>query len=186
MARRKKDPLRPLTPVEKESLGTLCRARSAPADQKARAVGILAVAEGASYLEAARLCNRAQGTTVAAWVARFNREGVDALVPGHGGGYRPRFTGERRERILAEFRRVPDRETDGTAIWSIATLQKALARQGIGLSGYSLWGLLREEGYTFQRDRSWCHTGEAKRRRRRKGHTVVETVIDPDTDAKKS
>jgi transposase len=186
MARRKKNPLRPLTEQEKELLEQLSRARNAPADQIARATGLLAVAEGKTYQQAAELCNRRQGTTVAAWVARFNREGVDALVPGHGGGHRPRFTGEVREKILAAFRRVPVPETDGTAIWSIATLHKALVREGIVISGYSLWGLLREEGYTFQKDRSWCHTGEARRRRRRKGHTAIETVVDPDTEAKKS
>jgi transposase len=186
MARRKKDPLRPLTEEEKVYLETLCRARSARTDQIARATGILAVAEGKSYQEAAKLCNRAQGTTVALWVARFNREGLASLLPEHGGGHQPRFLGAMRERILDTFRRAPDPKTDGTAVWSIATLRQALGRQGIAISGYSLWGLLREEGYSFQKDRSWCHTGEARRRRRRKGETIVETVMDPDTTAKKN
>lgn len=139
MARRKKDPLRALTEEEKTFLGTLRRARSAPADQIARATGILAVAQGKSYKETAQLCRQAQGTTVAGWVARFNTEGSAAVVSRHGGGHRPRFTGEVREKILAAFRRAPDPEVDGTTVWSITTLQKALARQSIGLSGYSLW-----------------------------------------------
>jgi transposase len=188
MARRKKDPLRALTQEEKSFLEKLSRSRSAPADQIARATGILAVASGKSYGEAALLCHRLQGTTIARWVTRFNQEGLAALVPEHGGGNIPRFTGEVKARILAEFTRSPDPETDGTAVWSVSTLQKALARQDIpiSISIYSLWGLLREEGYTFQKDRSWCHTGEAKRKRHRKGHTFVETVIDPDAAAKKS
>ena len=186
MAHRKKDPLRALTEEEKTFLEKLSRSRSAPADQIARATGILAVVSGKSYAEAALLCHRLQGTTIARWVARFNREGLTALVPQHGGGHAPRFTGEVKDTILAEFTRTPDPETDGTATWSVSTLQKALARQNISISIYSLWGLLREEGYTFQKDRSWCHTGEAKRTRRRKGHTFVETVIDPDAEAKKS
>ncbi len=186
MARRKKDPLRALTEEEKTFLETLSRARSAPADQIARATGILAVAAGKSYKEAAQRCHLAQGTTVAGWIARFNAEGIAAVVPRHGGGHVPRFTGEVKETILARFRCAPDPETDGTRVWSIATLQRVLAREGMVLSGYSLWGLLREEGYTFQKDRSWCHTGEAKRRRVRKSGAVVETVVDPDTQAKKS
>ena len=186
MARRKKDPLRPLEGNEKTFLQTLARARSAPADQVARATGILAVAAGKSYKEAAYLCQQAQGTTVARWVARFNVEGVGAVASRHGGGHVPRFTGEVRDKILATFRRAPDPEADGTAVWSITTLQKALARAGISISSYSLWGLLREEGYTFQKDRSWCHTGETKRKRIRKSGTVIETVVDPDTVAKKS
>jgi transposase len=186
MARCKKNPLRTLTQEEATFLENLSRARSAPADQLARATGILAVAQGKSYQEAAQLCHRTQGTTVAGWVARFNTEGIAAVVPRHGGGHVPRFTGEVKERILTTFRRAPDPEVDGTTAWSITTLQKALAHEGITLSGYSLWGLLREEGYTFQKDRSWCQTGEAKRKRRRKGSIFVETVVDPDTAAKKS
>lgn len=188
MARRKKDPLRVLTEDEKTFLEKLSRSRSAPADQMARATGILAVASGKSYGEAALLCRRLRGTTIARWVARFNQEGVSALVPEHGGGHTRRFVGEVRDKILAEFARTPEPETDGTAIWSVSTLQKALARLEIPIqiSIYSLWGLLREEGYTFQKDRSWCHTGESKRKRVRKSGTVIETVIDPDTEAKKS
>jgi len=186
MSRRKKDPLRPLTAEEKASLETLQRARSAPADQIARATGILAVAEGKTYQEAAKLCQRAQGTTIALWVARFNHEGLDALLPAHGGGHTPRFTGEIREQILTTFRRSPDPNTDGTTLWSLTSLQQALAKEGIVLSTYSLWGILREEGYTFQKDRSWCHTGEVARKRQRGGQTVVERVTDPDTEAKKS
>lgn len=186
MSRRKKDPLRPLTEEEKEFLEQLSRARSAPADQIARSVGILAVAEGKTYQEAAQLCGRQQGTTVAAWVGRFNQEGRAALVPEHGGGHVPRFTGETREKILTVFRRTPVLETDGTGVWSVSTLRKALAREGVAISGYSLWTLLRQEGYTFQKDRSWCSTGEAMRKRQRGGSTVVETVVDPDAAAKKS
>ena len=34
------------------------------------------------------------------------------------------------ERILAEARRSPDREQDGTAVWSLLTLQRAMRRNG--------------------------------------------------------
>lgn len=186
MSRRKKDSLRPLTQHEQDFLETLCHARSAPADQIARATGILAVAQGKTYQQAAALAGRKQGTTITAWVARFNREGIHALVPQHGGGHTPRFIGTLKQEILATFGHPPVIETDGTALWSISTLQKALSRQGISISGYSLWGLLREEGYSFQKDRSWCHTGEASRKRKRGNQILVEVVMDPDTDAKKN
>ncbi len=186
MSRRQKDSLRPLTQHEQDFLETLCHARSAPADQIARATGILAVAQGKTYQQAAALAGRKQGTTVTIWVARFNREGINALVPEHGGGHTPRFIGELKQEILATFRRTPVLETDGTALWSLSTLQKSLSHRGISISTYSLWGLLREEGYTFQKDRLWCHTGEAKRKRKRGDQTVVEVVVDPDTDAKKN
>ncbi len=186
MARRKKDPLRTLTDEEKTFLETLARARSAPADQIARATGILAVAAGNSYKEAAQQCHLRQGNTIAGWVSRFNVEGIGAVVARHGGGHTPRFTGEVKEKILLHLLRSPHPEVDGTSVWTISTLRKALAREGILLSGYSLWGLLREAGYTFVKDRSWCHTGQARRKRIRKSGTVIETVLDPDTEAKKN
>lgn len=49
------------------------------------------------------------------------------MVPGHGGGPEPVSTAEQREHILACARRPPDRERDGTATWSLSTLQQALA-----------------------------------------------------------
>jgi transposase len=66
-------------------------------------------------------------------VARFNRAGLEALVPRHGGGQPARYTGAERERILREAQREPDRDQDGTATWSLATLQRALRRAADGL-----------------------------------------------------
>ncbi len=50
-------------------------------------------------------------------VARFNREGMAAVFPRQGGGHPACYPVADRERILAEARRVPDRERDGTAVW---------------------------------------------------------------------
>src|SRR3954453_804104 len=95
MSRRRKDPLRTLSADERSELARLSRSRHAPAAQVARATallavgggaGVVAVAGGRSYLTAARRAGRRDGDTVAAWVARFNREGLAAVVPAHGGG----------------------------------------------------------------------------------------------------
>jgi transposase len=117
-------------------------------------------------------------------VARFNREGVAAVEPRHGGGPRVTYGATERARILAEVQRPPDRERDGTATWSLATLQRALRRAEDGLprvSTYTIWCVLREADLSWQRDRSWCHTGLAMRRRK---HGDVE-VHDPDATAKR-
>ena len=54
MSRRKKNPLRPLTDVERDALTRLRRATAAPAVQVTRARLLLAVADGANYQDAAR------------------------------------------------------------------------------------------------------------------------------------
>jgi transposase len=91
---------------------------------------------------------------------------------------------EERDRIVLEFRRRPDRERDGTATWSLTTLQRALRRAPDGLpkvSTYTIWAVLHEAGITWQRDRTWCQTGIAIRKRKR-GEVKVQ---DPDASAKK-
>src|SRR4051812_19097695 len=86
MSRRRKDPLRTLSADERSELARLSRSRHAPAARVARATALLAVADGRSYLAAARRAGRRDGDTVAAWVARFNREGLAAGGPAPGGG----------------------------------------------------------------------------------------------------
>jgi transposase len=184
MSRRRKDPLRALTDSERTSLEQLGRATSAPAGIVTRARALLAAAGGCSYTEAARRVGRRSGDAVGALVARFNREGVAAVEPRHGGGPRGTYGATERERILAEVRRTPDRERDGTATWSLTTLQRALRRAEDGLprvSTYTIWCVLHEADLSWQRDRSWCQTGLARRRRK---HGEVE-VHDPDATAKR-
>src|SRR5512143_1220327 len=187
MSRCQKNPLRPLREAERRRLTHLSRWHAAPASHVARAKALLAVAAGDSYTAAARRAGRRAGDAVAALVRRFNAEGLAAVVPGHGGGHPPQYTASERERILAHARRVPDREREGTAVWSLTTLQRALRRSGLTrISTYTIRRVLREAGWSWQADRSWCDTGTAPRRRKRAGQTGVVTVSDPDAEAKKN
>jgi transposase len=185
MSRRKSDPLRPLTDAERAELTRLSRAAAAPAAQVARAVALLAVAAGSDYQQAARAAGRRSGDAVAHLVARFNREGLAAVEPRHGGGRAPAYGDAERQRILREADRTPTPAADGTATWSLNTMRKALRSAADGLPGvstYTIWRTLREAGRTYQRTRTWCPTGQAARRR--KAGAVV--VTDPDAAPKKS
>ena len=183
MTRRRKDPLRPLTDHEREQLTRLRRSRAAPAALVARAAALLAVARGHSYQDAARAAGRRSGDAVSSLVARFNREGLPALEPRHGGGRRRVYGARERGRILREAARKPTPGHDGTAAWSLATLRKALRSAGLPrVSTYTIWQVLHQAGYSFQRSRTWCPTGQVRRRRK----TGVVTVTDPDAEAKKS
>ncbi len=183
MSRRQKEPLRALTATEHAHLLQLSRSAAAPASQVARAKVLLAVAAGYSYTEAARQAGRVSGDAVSQLVARFNREGASAVVPGHGGGPAVHYTARERSLILAQARRQPDREWDGTATWSLSTLQRALRRQALPhVSRSTIWGVLREAGLSWQQSRTWCDTGSVQRRRK----SGVVTVHDPDAEAKKS
>jgi transposase len=184
VSRTKKDPLRPLTNSERRELEQLARSQSAPALSVARARALLAVSDGSSYTDAAILVGRALGDSVATWVARFNQVGLAAVERQPGGRPPIQYGAEERDRILAEFRRSPDRERDGTATWSLNTLQRALRRAPDGLpkvSTYTIWAVLHDAGITWQHDRTWCETGLAIRKRK---HGEVK-VQDPDASPKK-
>ena len=163
----------------------MSRSRAAPAVRVARAVMILAVADGSDYQQAARTAGRKSGDAVSHLVARFNGEGLAALDPRHGGGHEPTYDAAARDRILREVARTPTPETDGTATWSLTILRRVLRAAPDGLpevSTFTIWQALHTAGYTFQRTRTWCPTGSAVRTRK----AGVATVTDPDAGAKKS
>src|SRR5215211_4807189 len=103
-----------------------------------------------------------------------------------GGGRKPKYGPSERERILAEVRRTPDPEQDGTATWSLTLLRRVLRTAPDGLpavSTYTIRALMRDAGFSRPRTRSWCETGASKRKRK---NGEVVTVVDPDAEAKKS
>jgi transposase len=185
MSRHRKDPLRPLTADERTELTRLSRSQSAPAAEVDRARALLTIADGASYTAAAHLVGRRHNETISAWISRFNRDGLAAVRPHHGGGPRIRYGAQEQQRILAEWARPPHREQDGTATWSLSLLQKALRQAPDGLprvSRFTIARILHEAGLSWQKSRTWCETGVALRQRKR----GVVCVSDPDAAAKKS
>ena len=182
---RQKEPLRPLTVAERSALEQIARAGSERADRVARAKALLAVADGQRFTDAARSAGRRSGAAVAHLVSRVNTEGLAALEPRHAGGPPVVYDAMTRERILREFHRTPDRERDGTATWSLTTLQRALRRAPDGLPSVSTWTILQtlwEAGYTWQESRTWCQTGTVVRKRK----AGPVTVTDPDATPKKT
>jgi transposase len=184
MSRHRKDPLRPLTADERQELTRLSRSLSAPAAHVERSRALLAIADGASDTAAAHQVGRRHNETISAWVSRFNREGLAAVRPGHGGGPRTRYGADAQQRILAEWARTPQRDQDGTATWSLSLLQKALRHAPDGLpkvSTFTIWRTLHEAGLSWQKSRTWCETGVVMRKRK---HGVVR-VSDPDAAVKR-
>jgi hypothetical protein len=120
-----------------------------------------AVAAGATYTAAAQAAGHHSGDAVGRLVARFNQQGLEALAPRHGGGQPARYTSAERERILSEARGAPDGLPQVTA--------------------FTIWCVLHDASWRWQRSRSWCETGTAVRLRKR-GRVVVH---DPDAEAKK-
>ena len=182
MATSQKEPLRPLTLAERTALARVAGASSERLDRVRRARALLAVAQGQPFVRAAGQAGFASRTTVAGLVARFNRHGLGALDLAAGRGRKATYGPVTRARIVAAAQRPPDRKLDGTATWSLSTLQRTLRREGLPALGTStIRRVLQDAGSSYQKTRTWCPTGTAQRTRK----AGVVTVVDPQTEAKR-
>ncbi len=182
MATMQKEPVRPLAEAERRELATIATASSERVDRAKRATALLAVAEGRSFAAAARAAGYRSPQTVTYLVRRFNRGGLGALEIAAGRGRRPAYDAAARARIVATAQRPPDRKADGTATWSLSTLERTARREGLPRVGATtIRRVLRDAGSSYQRTRTWCPTGTAQRKRK----AGVVQVVDPRTEEKR-
>jgi transposase len=182
MATPQKDPLRAVTPAEQAALERLARSSSERVDRVRRATALLAVVQRHTFATAARQAGFGSSTTVAKLVSRFNRRGLAAVSIAAGRGRKPIYDPSARARIVATAQRSPDRKTDGTATWSLSTLERTL-RRGVfpRLGGSTIRRVLEEAGSSYQKTRTWCPTGTAERKRK----SGIVRVTDPQTEQKR-
>jgi transposase len=164
-----KEPLRILTSEEQVCLERIARAGSERVDRVRRARAVQAGLRSPS--------------TVAQLVERFHQRGLAALTIAAGRGRKPTYDGTARVQIVATAQQPPARRQDGTATWSLMTLQRALRQQGAfpRLGATTIRRVLEDAGSSYQRTRTWCPTGTAQRKRT----SGVVTVTDPQTEQKR-
>jgi transposase len=172
-------PLRAMTPGEERTVQRTAKASSERLDVVKRARALLAVRAGQAYRQAAREVGYKSGDSISQLVERFNQQGLTALHSAS--GRQVQYTAAQRERILTELQRAPDRQADGTATWSLKTLERALRQEALPqVSASTIRAALLEAGYRFGKTRTWCPTGAAVRKRA--GGPV--TVQDPNAGEK--
>jgi transposase len=182
LATPQKEPLRALASAEQATLEQLAQRTSERVDRVRRATALLAVARGENFAAAAREASLRSATTVANLVSRFNRFGLGALGIRAGRGRKPTYDAVARAQIVATAQRPPERREDGTATWSLSTLQRALRKDTYPRIGATtIRRVLEQAGSSYQRTRSWCPTGTALRVRK----SGVVTVVDPQTEGKR-
>jgi transposase len=182
MATPQKDPLRAVTAAEQAALERLVRSSSERVDRVRRATAVLAVVQGQEFAAAARQAGFGSSTTVAKLVARFNRQGLAAVSIAAGRGRKPTYAPPARGCIVATAQRPPDRKADGTATWSLSTLERTLRREGWPrLGATTIRRVLAAAGSSYQKTRTWCPTGTAERKRK----SGIVRVTDPQTEQKR-
>lgn len=185
MPARQKLPLRPLFPLEHHELQRIVKASSERLDRSRRAQALLAVAGGLSFTQAAAAAGFRSGDSIAQLVARFNQHGLAALDIAPGRGRLAHYDPAARTRIVHKVLSPPDRRQDGTATWSLSTLERALRTESPALAhlgATTIRRVLQDAGCSYQRTRTWCPTGTAQRQRKE----GVVTVLDPETESKKN
>jgi transposase len=169
-------PVRALTRAEVHAVHRAAKATSERADVVKRAQALLGVTAGQGSTEAAKAAGYKSGDSISQVVARFNQHGLAALQIAAGRGRTAPSTAAQRDRIVQELQRVPDRQADGTATWSLTTLERSLRRAALPRLGKTtVREGLREAGYRLGKTRTWCPTGTAIRVR----HAGTVTVQDP-------
>lgn len=182
MATPQKEGLRPVTAEEWAALERLTKASSERLDRVRRALAVLAVAQGAPFVRAAQQAGFQSGTTVANLVSRFNEQGVEALSIAAGRGRKPTYDPAARAQLVTVAQRAPDRKRDGTATWSLSTLQRTLRQEAFPrLGATTIRRVLQDAGSSYQQTRTWCPTGTAERKRK----SGIVRVSDPQTEAKR-
>ena len=175
-------PLRELSEAERAYLAGLVRATRERGDVRQRAIALLAVAEGASYEAAARRAGYVEGYTVSRLVQRVNQRGLAALEIAPGRGRKLTYSPAERQQILDTLQEAPERTSDQSATWSLKLLKRRLRMQGLPqISRDTIHKTLQGAGYSWQRTRTWCPTGTARRKRK----SGVVTVVDPEAERKK-
>ena len=119
-------------------------------------------------------------------IRNFNADGFGSLYPKYKGGHPPKFTlGQRRE-IKKIAKSKPAEHDLPFSTWSLAKLADFLVAEGVvdDISHEGLRMLLREEGVTFQRLKTWKASKDpryaAKKARIEHLYAIADREITPD------
>ncbi len=191
MTRRRKDPLRHLTDIERRELHRLRPVTQRPpaARRSSPRRRPPCWSTRGSIIRKRRPGGRPQraATPSSHLVARYNQDGRTALAPRHGGGRAAAYDAADRDRILREVVRTPTPGGTRTATWSpLAALRRVLRSAPDGLPRVSTFTLLAGTARGRIQPQQDPHVvpDRGGGSRRRKAGTV--TVTDPDAESKKS
>jgi transposase len=178
------------------------RVREIDDDEGKRLVRIVRRGSGSvvTWRRAQMVLLSAQGMTVAA-IARvvftsedrvrdvirnFNADGFDSLYPKYKGGHPPKFTLPQRREIKKIAKSRPAEHGLPFSTWSLAKLAEFLVAEGVvdDISHEGLRMLLREEGVTFQRVKTWKRSAdpdyEAKKARVERLYAIADREVTPE------
>jgi transposase len=118
-------------------------------------------------------------------IRNFNVDGFNSLYPKYKGGRPPKFTLPQRREIKKIAKAKPDEYDLPFSTWSLAKLAEFLVAEGVvdDISHEGLRVLLREEGVTFQRLKTWKTSKDpryaAKKARIERLYAIADREVTP-------
>src|SRR5512142_2506788 len=121
-----------------------------------RAQMVLLAAQGMDAMAIAKVAFTSEDR-VRDVIRNFNADGFTSLYPKYKGGRPPKFTLAQRREIKKTAKSKPAEHDLPSSTWSLAKLADFLVAEGVvdDISHEGLRMLLREEGVTFQRIKTW-------------------------------
>ncbi len=121
-------------------------------------------------------------------IHKFNADGFDSLYPRYAGGRPRKFTLPERREIKKIAKSRPSEHGLPFSTWSLSKLAEFLVAEGVAddISHEGLRVLLREEGVSFQRMKTWRAStdpeDEAKKARVEHLYAIADGQVTPDAD----
>ena len=118
-------------------------------------------------------------------IRNFNADGFGSLYPKYKGGRPPKFTLAQRREIKKIAKSKPAEHGLPFSAWSLSKLAEFLVAEGVvdDISHEGLRVLLREEGVTFQRLKTWKASKDpdyaAKKARVEHLYAIADREVDP-------
>jgi transposase len=118
-------------------------------------------------------------------IGNFNADGFSSLYPKYKGGHPPKFTLAQRREIKKIAKARPGDYDLPFSVWSLSKLAEFLVAEGVvdDISHEGLRALLREEGVTFQRLKTWKASKDprfaAKKARIEHLYAIADREITP-------
>jgi transposase len=161
-----------LEPEERAELDRLVRTHTTPKRMAERAQIILWGAEGQTNAEIAKKL-RTRAARICKWRSRFVKEGLEGLHDEPRSGQPLKYTAETERTIL---RKIDEPPPKGYAQWN-----GRLLGEKTGIPDYEVWAVLRKQGISLQRRRSWCISTDPEFAR--KSADIVGLYLDPPENA---
>ncbi len=135
-----------IRPEDRATLERWSRSKRISAQQHERAIMILESARGTPVKEIAAKLDT-YSNKVIQWRGRYREQGVAGLADKPRKG-RPKIYAGLRDRLLKKISEPPP---EGFARWDAGLLAKET-----GASDDAIWRILKKEGISLHRQRSWC------------------------------